>query len=94
MFISFFSSLTSQNFTKIDIILIISKNDIFILNVFSYFSKNEDNSPGIFELNNFAAISFSSSLYSDVYIVLNLDLAASDKFLIPLKDEIAITLKF
>ncbi len=71
-----------------------SKNDIFVLNLFSYFSIKEDNSPGIFVLNNFAAISFSSSLYSEVYIVLNLDLAASDKFLIPLKDDIAITLKF
>ena len=65
-----------------------------MLNTFSYFSKNEDNSPGTLELNNFAAISFSSSLYSEVYIVLNLDLATLDKFLIPLKDEIAITLKF
>ena len=54
----------------------------------------DDNSLGDFELNNLAAISFSSSLYSEVYIVLNLDLAASDKFLIPVSDEIAITLKF
>ena len=87
------ASFTSQNFLNIVNIFIISKNDNFKLNTFSYFSINEDNSPGELELNNFAEISFSSSLYSVVYIVVNLDLAASDKFLIPAKLEIAITLK-
>ena len=69
-------------------------NEIFVLNVVLYFSMKEANSGELFGLNNFEAISFSSSLYSEVYIVLNLDLAASDKFLIPLNDETEITLKF
>ena len=70
----------------------ISKKDNFVFKSLSYCEINLKNSCGINGAKVFDAISFSWWSYSEVYIVEILDFAASDKFLMPVKLDIEMTL--